>query len=153
MNIETLGEFRERMDCDYLIVKNRYLFRNGAQSDGHMHMEPPSDDNSRLLLQREFLQFKLDGLVRHFIDIKQDALNQAGLSYKYKNLPTPDANAPKVLKHLQGIIYRIREKLVVIDNQLGRSSPVVREQNQHTRRAEQQAQIAATLKQVQDIDI
>lgn len=153
MYIETFAEFKERMGCECFYVKQRYLFRNGGQSNGTLHLDPPADENSCLSLQREFLQFKHDSLVKQFNSIKQDAMNQASLSYKYKNLPTPDANAPKLLKHLQGIITRIRAKLAAIDAQLGRCSPAIREQNQHDTRASEQARITSILAQVQDIEI
>ena len=66
MNIETFDEFKRRMDCDYFYVKNRYLFRNGGQSDQHFHTDPPTDATSRLVLEREFLQDKLERITKQF---------------------------------------------------------------------------------------
>lgn len=56
---ENIDSFSKRMKADYVQTGGRYLFRNGAQSNGTDHIEPP--DNPRLLinLQIEFLNAKL----------------------------------------------------------------------------------------------
>jgi len=59
--VENLEEFDQRMGCEkvYLPNQNRWIYSNGAQSDGNWHQEPPTDPRRLHALKIDFLNAKL----------------------------------------------------------------------------------------------
>ena len=58
MEIESFQEFIARQGVgDPLMVRNRWLFSNGAQSDGHFsHGDPPDDPTALVRLKLAFVR-------------------------------------------------------------------------------------------------
>jgi hypothetical protein len=118
--LENFSEFCERMNCEYIVGKKRFMFRNGARSDGHIvHEDPPEDEFERLAREREFLQTKLDRKIADFNEIQTQALDMALNRQRFgTSVPGPHPNTPHVLRRIQGIVFRLRDKIAAIDKQL-----------------------------------
>lgn len=59
MPTETFEEFAKRMACEYVEIGQRFIFANGAMSNGKNHLVPPTDSSALVQLQIEFLNGKL----------------------------------------------------------------------------------------------
>jgi hypothetical protein len=56
---ESYEDFAQRHGGDPVAVAGRYLFTDGAMSNGHNHIEPPTDPRTLIMLQVEYLTSKL----------------------------------------------------------------------------------------------
>ena len=154
MFVETFQEFKMRMGCECVAVKGRYLFRNGAQSDGELsHRDPPGELFARLKLEREFLQFNLDRKTKEFNTLKAEALEQSSLHRRYSNLPSPSPQAPDALRRIQKVVFELRSEIRAIDERLEERADNRHIKVQQDIRAEQLAQTNAILHEVQSIEI
>ena len=108
---ESFDEFKNRMTVDHDFIGGRQLFRNGAQSDGYVHIEPPTDPVQLGKLKREFLTHRLNKATAEFNDMKTYISEQAAMRLRYSNAVPPRADSVEILKRLQGRIFRLRESL------------------------------------------
>ena len=108
---ESFTEFENRMTADHDFIGGRHLFRNGAQSDGNVHIDPPTDPVALAKLKREFVTHRLDRTTKEFNDMKTYISEQATMRLRYPNAVPPRADSVEILKRLQGRIFRLRESL------------------------------------------
>ena len=108
---ESFSEFQNRMTSDHEFIGGRQLFRNGAQSDGNVHIDPPTDPVALGKLKREFLTHRLKRATAEFNDMKTYISEQAAMRLRYSNAMPPRADSVEILKRLQGRIFRLRESL------------------------------------------
>ena len=155
--IESFDEFAQRMGCEYEWVENRYLFANGAESTGELgqHAEPPDYKWDRLLLRREFLQFRLDREIRRWHEFQQACLAQAS-AYRQSggNVPPPPHDADEQLERGRERIEALTEQIEVLNKQY-KDSPEAQEAERETRqrealKAERNAEVADLIRRVQD---
>ncbi len=108
---ESFGEFQIRMGCGHEFVHNRYLFRNGGQSNEFNHIDPPTDPAELRKLQLEFLEHRLKRETAEFNEYQTYVNEQATLKLRYPNVVGPPADAVEILKQGQGRIFRLREQI------------------------------------------
>ena len=121
---ESFDEFKSRMESDCEFIRNRYLFRNGAQSNGDFaHIEPPANPSELAKLKKEFLKFRLDLAEAEFNDMKTYVEEQAAMKMRYRNAVPPRSDSVEILKRIQGRIFRLRESLQAIKSDPEAESP------------------------------
>lgn len=120
---ESFDEFCSRTAADQAFIGGRHLFRNGAQSDGHLHLDPPTDPVVLGKLKREFLTHRLNRVTQEFNDMQTYVSEQAAMRLRYRNAVPPRADAVEILKRLQARIFRLRESLQEIESDPATESP------------------------------
>ena len=131
--IETFGEFKQRMNCEYIEVGEGYsfkvLFANGGRWAGNLPFDPPTDPKELLQRNRDFIKFRLDREKGQFKAAFDDAVRVASHSLQCQNV---DGISPAVIQSLeQGKqrIAKLTEELASIDKALIDPDEVAREQH------------------------
>lgn len=101
--VENLNEFARRQRCKPLFVNARWLFPNGAQSDGVYHYEPPTDRVELTKLRAEFEQARLDELIADYRQIYTNVKRQLEF-HKRGAGPMPAEGWEEALKELSAAI-------------------------------------------------
>lgn len=122
---ESFDEFKTRMDCDCEFLQDRWLFRNGATSDGHgYHIEPPTHNPPQLKkLKREFLNFRLKKATDAFNDMQNYVAEQSHAHVLCQSAMSPRKDSVDILKRLQGRVLRLRESIKALDTDETTDSP------------------------------
>ncbi len=108
---ESFAEFQSRMGCGHEFVHNRYLFRNGGQSNEFNHIDPPTDPVELRKLELEFLEHRLKRETAEFNDFQTYVSEQTAMKLRYPNVVGPPLDAVDSLKQGQGRIFRLREQI------------------------------------------
>ena len=122
--IEELFDVIERHRCGKpILIKGRYLFRNGAQSDlsGTSHLNPPDYKWQRIALQKEFVEYEINREKTEFYQFQGTCTEQAGLAARYSSCPPPPADAPEQLERGRERIRMLQDELDAINAELERS--------------------------------
>ena len=105
--IENHSEFSIRMACPDRWVKNRWLFKNGAQSDGHYRLtEPPEDPSDLAKLKLEFVTSE----IAHYKYEHSELVKYVGIQSEYHMRaagPSPDTTMPGWEDHLNEIVMKV----------------------------------------------
>ena len=105
--IEDYSEFCVRMGCPNRWVKNRWLFKNGAQSDGHYRLTEPPDDKSDLAkLKHEFIVAEITHYEERYRDVQKNVAIQSDYHSKGAG-PSPDITMPGWEDYLNEITMKI----------------------------------------------
>lgn len=144
--VESMPEFRNRMDCPHAFVNGRYLWENGGQSNGYAHLNPPADKWERLRLQAEYYAFILKREEKEYYAYQNACMEQLNLAKKYPNVPGPPPEAPELLRAGEDRMRKLRAKLDGIAAELRESPQAKFERQREDRERERlnrlQAQIA-----------
>lgn len=150
--IESFSEFRARMGCPAIYTNDRYLFENGAQSDGHdrglhSHREPPDDKFSLLSLQAEYLRADLKKWETKFNQLLQYVERQTEY-HEWNAGPAPEPEALEELARLKAETKRRRTKLAAAERKLARNSAAQRKSGAWQEKARQgRKETAASIRQ------
>lgn len=120
---ESFDEFCSRTVADHDFIGGRHLFRNGAQSDGRVHIDPPTDPIALARLRREFLTHRLNKVTKEFSDMQTYVSEQAAMKLRYRNAVPPRADSVEILKRLQARVIRLRDALKEIESDPATESP------------------------------
>jgi len=115
--IESIEEFAARQRCSPLAIRDRYLFPNGAQSDGHNHFEPPNDPAALATLRHEYLTAKLRLKVKRY-NADRTAISEQARYHSMGAGPMPQPGWKEYLIKLAEDIEEIRAQLREIAPQL-----------------------------------
>ena len=106
-HIEDHNEFTTRMACPNRWCKNRWLFKNGAQSDGHYRLtEPPEDKSDLAKLKHEFILAE----ITHYKERYSEVQKNVGIQSEYHMAgagPSPDVTMPGWEDYLNEITMKI----------------------------------------------
>src|SRR5262245_3771584 len=108
MYVETFQEFVQRRGCQPLQLRNRWLFPDGAQSNGSDHLDPPADPDQRAKLQHEFASSKLEMLTARYSHIRTTIAEQARW-HATGHGPSPDAAFPGWRDQLEAMAAEIED--------------------------------------------
>lgn len=136
--IESYDEFQARMNCPFVTTGGRYLFANGAQSNGTDHLEPPADPLELLPLEIEYLAARLKTEERQFNECKRYIITQAQY-YALNAGPAPAEEAFTDLERFQKNVLATREEIEDKQTTLARLRGPSREQIYHEQRGQQRA--------------
>ena len=146
--IESLQEFRERQCCTPMLLRDRYLFPNGAQSDGgYSHIEPPSDPTALARLQHEYTTAKLAQVIKRYNQDREAIATQAQYHAMGAGPLPPDGWQ----EHLATLAKEIEELQATLDSLTSQLPRVQREAGYDYRRDQQRQaakQVTAALQKL-----
>jgi hypothetical protein len=94
----------------------RFIFANGAVSDGlQSHFPPPDNEYDRLGIQRDYYAALLEGEEKAWHQYRQTCVDLAAQSARYANLPGCPPDAPQQLERGAQRIAELRQKVSEID--------------------------------------
>ncbi len=158
-------EFQAMQGCDYVMsgrqgsrrtgeYVSRFVFANGAVSDGSSHFDPPTDPRELLVLRREYVRSKLEVECNEFFDYKSWCVEQ---SHLHQNLPlvcpAVPPEAPDLLRAGQARIVKLREELAVLEKQLEDKAEIKRQRDQQAMLAREQSRSQKLAHEIQSIGI
>lgn len=156
---ETFDEFDRRMNCARFQFRTPmgevlWLYENGAVADGYYRLEdPPFDEFSRLVRQREYLKIQLAKLESVFNSMKKHIQQEAAYGAKYSNLPGASPHDVEQLRRCQADILEIRQKIKSIDDRLTPPEDKRRQENLARWDAEKRERSMQVLGQIGGINI
>ena len=154
MEIVTFDEFARNQDCERIWLHERYLFSNGAESDGNrMHNDPPDDEFDKLYLQQEFVSYKLEKETSAFNEFKNDCLNRASMAQRYANLPGPTDDATEQLLAGRVRIFKLRKELKAIEERLTESPEYKQAEKRRAVATAQRSDQTEMLQKISDVTI
>ncbi len=151
--VESIQEFTQRMGCTPLHVRNRFLYPNGGQSNGHEHIDPPQDPIDLLRLRREYVVENL------FQREKRYEAERGGIAeqLRYHGMgwgPMPPEGWEAYLEELTAEIEKLREELAKIDQEFRAVSPPhVAAQVRDEQKLEQQQRSMGALRRLQKFKV
>jgi len=114
--VETQEEFAERHG-DAVYVRHRWVYEDGAQHDGRLSQEPPSDPNALLALRHEYFRAKADAAIKRF-DHDRTCI-QTQLQYHASGCgPMPPARWEEHLEKLAKEIEQLEQQAAELREQL-----------------------------------
>lgn len=122
--VESFGEFAERHGHDQVAYRGTlFLFSDGAicNQEGSAFQEPPEKPSARLHLQRDYARIRVERAEGEFSNASTAFAEQATLAARYRNLPPPPSNAPEILESLKAEVYKWRERLAELEEQLSKT--------------------------------
>ncbi len=133
---EDIHEFTARQGSKPLFVGNRYLFPNGAQSDGMgNHCDPPDDPGELAQLRFEFVRAKLENAKKRYRDDYTN-IKESAEFHKMGAGPGPAPGWESYLKRAAQHIQRLETQLQQIAAKLPRTELAQSKQayiNEHRR--------------------
>jgi hypothetical protein len=115
--VENFEEFKQRMGCEFVVTKRRYLFENGAQSAAGTHSEPPEDPATLVKLKHEYASVKLDRAIKRYNRMKESVAEQ--LSYHAAGVgPAPPEGFEQYLAGLADEIMALKAEVAELTHQL-----------------------------------
>lgn len=106
-HIEDFAEFSIRMACPVRWAESRWVFKNGAQSDGHYGQSLPPEDKSDLTkLKHEIVTAEINYYRNRYSEVQK----HVGIQSEYHMAgagPSPDVTMPGWEKHLNEITMKI----------------------------------------------
>jgi hypothetical protein len=158
-------EFQAMQGCDYVQSGrqgsrrtgewvNRWVFANGAWSDGSSHYDPPTDPKQLLQLRREYVQAKLEFECKEFREYKDWCTEQSNLHQQLPLVcPAVPLEAPDLLRAGQARITKLREELAVLEKQLEDKAALKRQRDQQEMLAREQSTSQKLAHEIQSINI
>jgi len=136
--VETQEEFAERHG-DAVHIGHRWVYEDGAQHDGRLSQEPPSDPNALVKLKYEYAQGKLDAAVKRYKH-DQSCINTQ-LSYHASGcgpmpLPGWEAHLEKLAKEIEPLEERAAELREQLPNYKARQAYIERRSDERQRAAD-----------------
>lgn len=136
--IESFEEFRQRQSCEFIVTNSRYLFANGAQSNGQTyHGDPPTDPQALLSLRLEYLTAMLKREEGRFNRTQSYIISQ-GEIHAANAGPPVDPQAFVELEMFQKNVLGLREQLRANRAELAEQRGPSLHQEHQRRLAEQQ---------------
>ncbi|MEZ6119023.1 MAG: hypothetical protein R3C28_20980 [Pirellulaceae bacterium] len=149
--VESLDEFRERMNCPYIQGGGGYLFENGAFSDSYMHYDPPENEFDCLLRRRKYYVAQLERHIAWFNAAKKSAFDAAQMTSR--NVPTITEQHIEELERLRTNVLSLREKVSEFDEVLAESPQALSQRQREAEEAERLARIAELRDRANQINI
>lgn len=119
---ETYVEYAQRHGNNALEIGGRLLFADGAECsmepEGWPRKEPPADEYELLVLKKRYVSEQLRRAEEEFNRTQSAFSESASLAYRYKNIPGPPENAPAILLELKARVFKHRQALRSINEQL-----------------------------------
>lgn len=135
--VESLNEFKLRMNCPCVWSKDRYLFENGGEWDepNGRWWDPPTDKWELLKLKQEYYTVVLRREREEYVHFLNSVTEQLAWCKRFPNLPPPSGDAPAQLRAGEERMRVLAEKLREINAELSQSPEAQRERQ---RKADEQ---------------
>lgn len=135
----SVGEFAKKQGCKPVWVLDRWIFPNGAQSDGkNNHMDPPEDPIAVLQLRRLYTRAKLEATIEHYNN-DRNAINTQAYYHQLGVGPPPEPGWESHLEKYVAEIEELQAELQKLTDQL----PELKQMEEYlARRAKQRREAA-----------
>jgi len=146
--VETLQMFTERQLSQPIKVNGRYLYSNGATSDGHVHREPPTNADAQLRLRHEYAEASLRVATHHFNN-ERSAIQEQLRFHQMGAGPLPQPGWETYLKDLAHEI----EQLKLREQRLAKQLPLTRTEQYDANHYEQRQRAATAAQTLRNLPI
>lgn len=154
MQITTFDEFARSQPGQPVVSRGRYLWPNGATSDGNLdHYPPPADRYERLRTRKEYFAVRLQRDQRDYRDFRLFCEEQARLVRKYPSssiMPPPTDAAERLTAGAARIRY-FRARIANCDRVLASSPEVVTAQQRQLDLTQRQQVMSSIIGQIHSV--